>query len=275
MFPDLEKTDFNSTRNWLNQQLGVSWRYDNKSDTSRGLANSTIAIRNEEALYFLKTFFDLDAQQRELVSLKLLGEKGFEAPRIVAANTRNILITSVGVPLRLRERAEEWLVRIGMRLRQLHELDTSELSFHRFSASQADRLNRRLHKHFRGLSLRSSLLHGDITWSNTVLNDSDQIVLIDFEEAGLGHPLVDLSIAAVECCWNEFGADGLEAAISKLALGYDDPAITDMLLVGDPETGISACELAAEELLTWSSKHGEFMLSEKYICFINYLRKGK
>lgn len=275
MFPILEKPDLNSTRQWLNQQLGVSWRYDNKTDTSSGLANWTIAIRDQAELYFSKAFFDLDAQQRELASLKFLEGKGFEAPRIIAADTRNILITSVGVPLTSLQRVEESLVRIGIRLRQLHQLDTSELSSNSFAGSQADRLNSRLQKLFQPPSVRNSFLHGDLTWSNAVLNDSDQIVFIDFEEAGLGHPLVDLSIAAVECCWNGFGVDGFDAALSSLALGYDDPAITDMLLVRNPETRMTACELAAEELLMWSRDHSQFMLCEKYICFINYMKKGK
>lgn len=260
--------------NVLDRKLGASWRYDEEATTSHGLANHTVAIRVGPKLYFAKSFSNPTAKQREFNALAFLSTKGFYVPEVIATDTNFLLLSSVGHPLPKLSGIEGQLLEIGRSLRRLHNLDASIMSAPAFFGSQADSLNGRILESFKLMPKRRSLLHGDITWENIVQANSGEIVLIDFEEAALGHPLVDLSIAVVECCWDPLNVDHFEPALAGIISGYNDHSISDWLLIRSQETHMSACELAAEELLSWSRANHQDQLSRKYIAFIQYLQKG-
>jgi aminoglycoside phosphotransferase (APT) family kinase protein len=256
----------------LDQQLGAGWSVEDAARPRTGLANHIIAVRAGAALYFAKFFTDPIASRRETTALRFLSKTPFPAPSIIASDFKFLLLQSVGTPLPAESRSAAELVQIGRALQRLHSLDTSELEPVHFRGSQADRLDRRFRACFTKTPVRRSLLHGDITWSNVVFNKTEHIVLIDFEEAALGDPLVDLSIAAVECCWNPRYSRRFETAVRHMVEGYNQPGMFSRLLAVPTEAKASACELAAEELLSWSRANEQHCLSQKYAAFIDFIR---
>lgn len=259
----------------LDQQFGASWSVDDTARPRSGLANYIMAVRAGASLYFAKFFTDPIASQREATALRFLAKTPFPAPPVIACDFKFLLLKSVGIPVPAESRSAAELVQIGQTLQRLHSLDTSELDPVNFRGSQADRLDRRFRACFTKIPARRSLLHGDITWSNVVFNKTEHIVLIDFEEAALGDPLVDLSIAAVECCWNPRFARRFETAVMHMIEGYNQPGMYSRLLAVPAEAKASACELAAEELLSWSRTNGQYALSQKYITFIDFIRRRR
>ena len=54
------------------------------------------------------------------------------------------------------------------------------------------------------------LLHGDYWPGNILWREENLVCVIDWEDAMVGDPLVDLSMSSLELCWS-FGLDGMES----------------------------------------------------------------
>lgn len=95
-------------------------------------------------------------------------------------------------------------------------------------------------------TLPAAVVHGDAWPGNAIRTARDQVILVDWENAGLGMPLLDLGHCLLECHLGEGPRDGRRPAwhiqpdedrIAAVAAGYSrwrrlQPAEQDLLLEG-------------------------------------------
>lgn len=111
-----------------------------------------------------------------------------------------------------------YLVRIAVQLAEIHAFDTDRVPFLRRTEASTIGVEPSSLQGTAGAVLRrmrppaqvnrSVLLHGDFWPGNILWRDGSLVAVIDWEDASIGDPLLDLSVSRLEILW-AFGADAM------------------------------------------------------------------
>lgn len=165
---------------------------------------------------------------------------------------------------------EEYLARIAAQLAEIHAFGIDRVPFLRRTEASTIGVEPSCLQGRAGAALRrmrppaqvnrSVLLHGDFWPGNILWRDGRLVAVIDWEDASIGDPLLDLSASRLELLW-AFGA----AAMRRFTDLYDDLTAVDLgnlacwdLYVAAGAAGDlanwgldAATEQAMREKLTW------------------------
>ncbi len=157
----------------------------------KGNANSVFAFElgNNSYKFFLKVYKDIDSHNNEIAALKYLLNQEL-APKIIFSSFPIALIDNAGSNINCSNYNDMAL--LGKKIAEIHKLTSSN---YKTISRQASIVSTLLLKH-NIKPISQCFLHGDITPNNTFKNN--KIMFIDWEEAGLGDPLVDLAIATID-----------------------------------------------------------------------------
>ena len=170
------------------------------------------------ARYVVKLFRTRWAQGNERAALALAGAQGIPVPAIHAVGGRSIVYEDPGG--RVRGTVDEALARsCGYWLSRVHEIDALPDTL-RHKPRMTIVGQTMLRARHAGIDLDATgLVHGDPTPENALSDAAGRFLhLIDWEESGLGNPLIDLMLAEIEfCCQDPARAASLAG---WLATGY-------------------------------------------------------
>lgn len=100
-----------------------------------------------------------------------------------------------------------------------------------------------------------ALLHGDYWPGNILWRDGKLAAVIDWEDAGLGDPLVDLSISRLDLAWI-FGTEAMDSFTeqyrSRMPIDYTDLAYWDLV------AALRLLRLAGADLAAWAAFFAPF-----------------
>ncbi|WP_156995434.1 phosphotransferase, partial [Elstera litoralis] len=235
-------------------------------ETTGGYANHTTILYRGTEQFILKEFVEETSLQRELMALYCLQGHNFNAPKVVATHGRQVVLSFAGQKLTERDKTEEIYWKLGSLIAKLHRYPPPPALAD--LPSQASRISDRIRAIIFSEAEPDVLLHGDITWGNCLLHSDDHIYLIDFEESGVGHPLTDLAICCVECCWAPENSEKFESRWNALIDAYERAG--GHRISAYPTSLIDqATNAAAEELMNWSVLAGQSLLTQKYESFLS------
>jgi len=161
-----------------------------------GYANEVYQIKHHELIWYLKLFKNLKNYYREIEAIKQLKTLKLACPEVIFKQPRMVIFRGNGKPISI---CEESVKELSFLLAHQHSLTLHRNSIPLLDFDpQPNRILQRLKNLYGYEPYKLALVHGDITPENLVRDSNGLYYLIDWEEATISDPIIDLSIAIIE-----------------------------------------------------------------------------
>jgi thiamine kinase-like enzyme len=167
----------------------------------QGFAHSVMRVEANDLLYFEKQFHTEAAYQREMHALEVLKAHDHPRANLISHDNRIMRFALEGSASRSPWSPTQ-AQQVGSYLGALHRKTLRPFPDGSDRSDESIQPNL-IHKELVRKGYQATVVafaHGDVTPGNCVFHGERFLYLIDFEESGLSDPLIDLSIALIECC---------------------------------------------------------------------------